>query len=59
MMMFFVVEGIEIPVEIGSSFQDSAPTSEYKNRKNSMNGCDLMEKCQSFVKGDKVLKGRP
>ena len=39
MMMFFVVKGIEIPVEIGSSFQDSeegqSPNSEYKSRKTS------------------------
>ena len=37
MMMFFVVMGIEIPVEVGSSFQDSeegqSPTSDHKSRK--------------------------
>ena len=34
---FVLVGGIEIPVEVGSSFQDSeegqSPTSEYKSRK--------------------------
>ena len=33
MMLFFVVKGIEIPVEVGSSLRDSDLTSGHKGRK--------------------------